>query len=114
MERRRQTAADRCRVLWSNQAERGLQQLTQGLAGLDIGQTSANHTAAMSNVVGGARPKVRLSQEEVTGEGEATPEQSQSAESTLLQPQVSRKYSQSHLSVSLCSSDSPVCLSVFI
>ncbi|XP_056284914.1 histone deacetylase 6 [Pseudoliparis swirei] len=69
------------------QAERGLQQLTQGLAGLDIGQTSANHTAAMSNVVGGARPKVRLSQEEVTGEGEATPEQSQSAESTLLQPQ---------------------------
>ncbi|XP_034392207.1 histone deacetylase 6 [Cyclopterus lumpus] len=67
--------------------ERGLEQLTQGLASLDIGQSPANHTPATSNAVGGARPKVRLSQEEVTCEGEVTPEQSQSAESTLLQPQ---------------------------
>ncbi|XP_068454722.1 histone deacetylase 6 [Clinocottus analis] len=67
--------------------ERGLEQLTQGLAGLDIGQTTAIHTPATSNVVGGARPKVRLSQEEVTCEGKTTPEQSQSAESPLLQPE---------------------------
>ncbi|XP_059189555.1 histone deacetylase 6 isoform X2 [Centropristis striata] len=49
----------------------GLEQLTQGLAGLDISQTSANHTPATSTPVGGARPKVRLS-----------PEQNQSAESS--------------------------------
>ncbi|XP_068588256.1 histone deacetylase 6 isoform X2 [Cebidichthys violaceus] len=65
--------------------EPGLEQLTQGLAGLDIGQTSADHTPATSFEVGGARPKVRLGQEEVTCEGR--PEQSQSEESTLLQPQ---------------------------
>lgn len=68
--------------------ERTLDQLTQGLAGLDISQIPATSTP-----VGGARPKVRLSPE-VTGEGEvkvesraAKPEQSQSADSTL--PQVS-------------------------
>ncbi|XP_031735552.1 histone deacetylase 6-like, partial [Anarrhichthys ocellatus] len=65
--------------------ETSLEQLTQGLAGLDISQTSADHTPATSNEVGGARPKVRLGEEEVTCKG--TPEQSQSAESTLLQPQ---------------------------
>uniref|UniRef100_A0A8C2WCV4 Protein deacetylase HDAC6 n=1 Tax=Cyclopterus lumpus TaxID=8103 RepID=A0A8C2WCV4_CYCLU len=75
----------RCRT--PSATERGLEQLTQGLASLDIGQSPANHTPATSNAVGGARPKVRLSQEEVTCEGEVTPEQSQSAESTLLQPQ---------------------------
>uniref|UniRef100_UPI0037E8599D histone deacetylase 6 isoform X1 n=2 Tax=Semicossyphus pulcher TaxID=241346 RepID=UPI0037E8599D len=69
--------------------ERSLEQLTQGLAGLDISQTSANHTPATSTPVGGARPKVRLSPEKVTCEvevkaqsEEVTPEQSQSAEST--------------------------------
>lgn len=74
--------------------EHGLEQLTQGLASLDISQTSANHTPATSTVVGGARPKVRLSPEKVTCKdevkaesGEVTPEQSQSAESTLQQPQ---------------------------
>ncbi|KAK9514654.1 hypothetical protein VZT92_025357 [Zoarces viviparus] len=65
--------------------EPSLEQLTQGLAGLDISQTSADHTPATSNEVGGARPKVRHGEEEVTCKG--TPEQSQSAESTLLQPQ---------------------------
>ncbi|XP_070765769.1 histone deacetylase 6 [Enoplosus armatus] len=71
-----------------------LEQLTQGLANLDISQTSANQPPAMSTPVGGARPKVRLSPEKVTcegevkaGSGEVTPEQSQSAESTLPQPQ---------------------------
>ncbi|XP_034733803.1 histone deacetylase 6-like [Etheostoma cragini] len=38
--------------------ERGLEQLTQGLASLDISQ--ANRTSATSTPVGGARPKVRL------------------------------------------------------
>lgn len=83
-------------LLLSNQTERGLEQLTQGLAGLDISQTSGGHTPATSTAVGGARPKVRLSPEKVTCEGEVkaeseevTPEQSQSAESTLPQPQVS-------------------------
>ncbi|KAF1390992.1 hypothetical protein PFLUV_G00063900 [Perca fluviatilis] len=90
--------------------ERGLEQLTQGLAGLDISQ--ANRTSATSTPVGGARPKVRLiltcegemkaepgevkaepgevkaEPGEVKAEpGEGTPEQSQSAESTLPQPQ---------------------------
>lgn len=78
----------------SNQTESSLEQLTQGLASLDISQTSANHTTP----VGGARPKVRLALDKVTGEGEVktessevTPEQSQSEGSTLLQTQVSRK-----------------------
>uniref|UniRef100_A0A3Q1J1X1 Protein deacetylase HDAC6 n=1 Tax=Anabas testudineus TaxID=64144 RepID=A0A3Q1J1X1_ANATE len=64
---------------------RTLDQLTQGLAGLDISQIPATSTP-----VGGARPKVRLSPE-VTCEGEvkvesraAKPEQSQSADSTLV------------------------------
>lgn len=65
---------------------------------MDISQTSAKHTPATSTPVGGARPKVRLSPEKVVCEadvkarsGEVTPEQSQSAESTQLQTQVSRK-----------------------
>ncbi|KAL7398766.1 hypothetical protein ABVT39_014861 [Epinephelus coioides] len=72
--------------------EGGLEQLTQGLASLDITETSANNTPATSTPVGGARPKVRPSSEKVTCEGEVkaescdvTPEQSQSATST--QPQ---------------------------
>lgn len=74
--------------------EPSLEQLTQGLASLDISQTSANQTPAVSTPVGGARPKVRLSPEKVTCEGEVkvesgdrTPEQSQSAESSLQQSQ---------------------------
>ncbi|XP_022619603.1 histone deacetylase 6 isoform X1 [Seriola dumerili] len=74
--------------------ERNLDQLTEGLASLDISQTSANHTPATSTPVGGARPKVRLSPEKVTCEGEvkaesnaATPEKSQSADSTPSQTQ---------------------------
>ncbi|XP_071314891.1 histone deacetylase 6 [Trachinotus anak] len=69
--------------------ERSLDHLTQGLASLDISQTSANHTPATSTPVGGARPKVRLSPERITCVGEAKaesnvaiPEQSQSAGST--------------------------------
>ncbi|XP_023150929.1 histone deacetylase 6 isoform X2 [Amphiprion ocellaris] len=50
-----------------------LEQLTQGLACLDISQISATSTP-----VGGARPKVRLSPEEEPGD--VTPELSQSAE----------------------------------
>ncbi|XP_051282639.1 histone deacetylase 6 isoform X2 [Dicentrarchus labrax] len=64
-------------------AQRSLEQLTQGLASLDISQISAAPTA--STPVGGARPKVRLSPEKVACEGEVkeeSPEQSQSAEST--------------------------------
>lgn len=87
-------------IFLSNQTERGLEQLTQGLASLDISQ--ANHTSATSTPVGGARPKVRLiltCEVEVKAEPgdvkaepvEVTPEQSQSAASTLPQPQVSRK-----------------------
>ncbi|XP_041801487.1 histone deacetylase 6 [Chelmon rostratus] len=74
--------------------ESSLEQLTQGLASLDISQTSANHTTSTSTPVGGARPKVRLALDKVTGEGEVktessevTPEQSQSEGSTLLQTQ---------------------------
>ncbi|KAM7405361.1 hypothetical protein PAMP_012629 [Pampus punctatissimus] len=76
----------------SNQADHSLEQLTQGLASLDISHTLSNHTPVMSTPVGGARPKVRLSEEKVTCKAEvkaesseATPEQSQSAES--MQPQ---------------------------
>lgn len=69
--------------------EHSLDQVTQGLAGLDVGQTSTNPSPASSTPVGGARPKVRLSPEKVTCEGEekaesnnVTPELGQSAEST--------------------------------
>ncbi|XP_076596776.1 protein deacetylase HDAC6 isoform X2 [Chaetodon auriga] len=62
-------------------------ELAQGLASLDISQTSADHAAAMSTPVGGARPKVRLGLEKVTCEGEVATEQSQSAERTLPQTQ---------------------------
>ncbi|XP_042338176.1 histone deacetylase 6-like, partial [Plectropomus leopardus] len=72
--------------------ESGLEQLTQGLASLDISEISANHSPATSTWVGGARPKVRLSSEKVICEGdvaaesgEVRPEQSQSERST--QPQ---------------------------
>lgn len=82
----------------ANQTDRSLEQLTQGLASLDISQTSTNHTLATSTPVGGARPKVRFIPEKVMCEGDVkaesekvTPEQSQSAESTQLQTQVSRK-----------------------
>lgn len=46
----------------SNQTEAGLDQLTQGLAGLDISQTSTKNPVT-STPVGGARPKVRHSLE---------------------------------------------------
>lgn len=82
----------------SNQAEAGLEQLTQGLAGLDISQTSA-HTPVTSTPVGGARPKVRpgpdkLSSESgVKAESEGvTAELNQSAERI----QVSRMTAVSH------------------
>ncbi|XP_040909324.1 histone deacetylase 6 isoform X2 [Toxotes jaculatrix] len=74
--------------------ELSLDQLTQGLASLGISQASPNHTPAPSAPVGGARPKVRLSSEKVTCEGEVKaescvtiPEQSQSADSSLPQAQ---------------------------
>ncbi|XP_070712428.1 histone deacetylase 6-like [Pempheris klunzingeri] len=61
--------------------EPSLEQLTQGLASLDISPALANHRPAASAMEAGARPKVRLSPEKVTCEGEVVPEQSQSAES---------------------------------
>ncbi|CAJ1085668.1 histone deacetylase 6 isoform X1 [Xyrichtys novacula] len=77
-------------------AEFRLDQLTQGLAGLDISQTLANHTPVTSTPVGGARPKVRLSSEKIISGGEVkveseevTPEISQSEGSTQPQPAVS-------------------------
>lgn len=73
------------------EADHSLDQLTQGLAGLDISHTSSNHPAT-STPVGGARPKTRLSEEQVVCDAEVkaessevTPEQNQSAES--VQPQ---------------------------
>lgn len=73
------------------EADHSLDQLTQGLAGLDISHTSSNHPAT-STPVGGARPKTRLSEEKVVCDAEVkaessevTPEQNQSAES--VQPQ---------------------------
>uniref|UniRef100_A0A3B4ZFW8 Protein deacetylase HDAC6 n=1 Tax=Stegastes partitus TaxID=144197 RepID=A0A3B4ZFW8_9TELE len=69
----------------SNQTHHSLERLTQGLACLDISQTSANHSPSTSTPVGGARPKVCLSEE---GEpGDLTPELSQAAEL----PQVSHQ-----------------------
>lgn len=81
------------RLIFSwQQAESSLEELTQGLAGLDISQSPADRNPATSTPVGGARPKVRPGVEKVTLEDEATPEPSQSAESedTPLQTQVSR------------------------
>lgn len=46
----------------SNQTEAGLEQLTQGLAGLDISQARVGNPVT-STPVGGARPKVRHSLE---------------------------------------------------
>lgn len=58
--------------LWlSNQAEAGLEQLTQGLAGLDIGQT---HTPSTSTPVGGARLKVRLGPDKLSSESDVKAE----------------------------------------
>ncbi|XP_053279876.1 histone deacetylase 6 isoform X1 [Pleuronectes platessa] len=76
-------------------AEQSLDQLTQGLASLDLSHTSVSHTPATSTPVGGARSKVRPSPE-VTCEGEvkaestsvAVCEQNQSADSTLPQTQI--------------------------
>nr|XP_046252337.1 histone deacetylase 6 [Scatophagus argus] len=67
--------------------EHGLEQLTQGLASLDISQISSSHTPALSAPVGGTSSKVPLSPQEVTLEGDVTAGQSQSAESLQLQPQ---------------------------
>uniref|UniRef100_A0A3P8PSC9 Protein deacetylase HDAC6 n=1 Tax=Astatotilapia calliptera TaxID=8154 RepID=A0A3P8PSC9_ASTCA len=70
----------------SNQTVSSLEQLTQGLASLDIGQTSANQNPA-SSPVGGARPKVPLSSEKPTCEevkeesDDSTPACSESADS---------------------------------
>uniref|UniRef100_A0A673ABZ7 Protein deacetylase HDAC6 n=1 Tax=Sphaeramia orbicularis TaxID=375764 RepID=A0A673ABZ7_9TELE len=73
------------------EADRSLDQLTQGLASLDISQT----TPVTSTPVGGARPKVRLSTEPVSSDieikGESNEESlvpSQSEDSTKSQPQV--------------------------
>ncbi|KAM7411062.1 hypothetical protein PAMA_021172 [Pampus argenteus] len=75
-----------------SQADHSLEQLTQGLASLDISHTLSNRTPDISTPGGRARPKVRLSEEKVTCKAEVnaessegTPEQSQSAES--MQPQ---------------------------
>uniref|UniRef100_A0A669BCM5 Protein deacetylase HDAC6 n=1 Tax=Oreochromis niloticus TaxID=8128 RepID=A0A669BCM5_ORENI len=71
-----------------------LEQLTQGLASLDIGQTSANQNPA-SSPVGGARPKVTLSSEKLTCEevkkesDDSTPVCSESADSLKIQTSVS-------------------------
>ncbi|CAN9515291.1 unnamed protein product [Ophioblennius macclurei] len=65
--------------------EQSLDQLTQGLAGLDISQLSANDTPVTSTPVGGARPKIRLSSEAKAESGYITSELSQSEESTLPQ-----------------------------
>ncbi|XP_035500173.2 histone deacetylase 6 [Scophthalmus maximus] len=74
--------------------DHSLDQLTQGLAGLDISQISAGHTPVTSTPVGGARSKVRPSQEVTSGEGEvkaessvAICEHSQSADNKLPQAQ---------------------------
>uniref|UniRef100_A0A3Q3WE58 Protein deacetylase HDAC6 n=1 Tax=Mola mola TaxID=94237 RepID=A0A3Q3WE58_MOLML len=70
--------------------DHGLDQLMQGLSSLDISQTSASHTPAVSTPVGGARPKVPVSPEKVTCANdvkEESSEQSQSAERTQLQSQ---------------------------
>ncbi|KAM6924434.1 histone deacetylase 6 [Xenentodon cancila] len=70
--------------------ECSLEQLTQGLAGLDISQTSADQLPpATSTPVGGARPKIRPQFERVEGEVKAELGDSQSADSTL--PKVSQR-----------------------
>ncbi|XP_028265430.1 histone deacetylase 6 isoform X2 [Parambassis ranga] len=75
-----------------SKTECSLDQLTQGLAGLDISQNFVHNTPATSTPVGGARPKVHLSPETVTCENEVKeepcdtpPKLSQSAESRLPQ-----------------------------
>lgn len=84
--------------LWlSNQTEAGLEQLTQGLAGLDIGQTSA-HTPGTSTPVGGARPKVHLGPDKLSSESDVkaesegvTTELNQSAERIQVRRMTARK-----------------------
>ncbi|XP_068601477.1 histone deacetylase 6 [Brachionichthys hirsutus] len=75
-----------CSSLLSNQREQSLEQLTQGLAGLDIAQSSANPVC-------GTVPKARLTTEKLAcgreakaESGEVTAELNQSAESVLRQP----------------------------
>lgn len=53
--------------------EAGLDQLTQGLAGLDISQTGASNPVT-STPVGGARPKVRHSLESRQPDRDLEPE----------------------------------------
>ncbi|XP_068188316.1 histone deacetylase 6 isoform X2 [Antennarius striatus] len=69
-------------------AEQSLEQLTRGLATLDIAQSSANHSPPTSTPVCGARPKVHLITKQVTCKdevkaesGELTAGQNQSVES---------------------------------
>ncbi|XP_041858832.1 histone deacetylase 6 [Melanotaenia boesemani] len=61
-----------------------LEQLTQGLAGLDVSETSANHPP-LSAAVGGARPKVYHGSEKVVGEVKVESGDDQSEESKMLQ-----------------------------
>uniref|UniRef100_A0A672IMB2 Protein deacetylase HDAC6 n=1 Tax=Salarias fasciatus TaxID=181472 RepID=A0A672IMB2_SALFA len=75
-----------------------LDQLTQGLAGLDISQLSASDVPVTSTPVGGARPKIRLGPEVKVESGYITSELSQSDESTL--PQVKECF---HKRLSICS-----------
>ncbi|XP_041655286.1 histone deacetylase 6 [Cheilinus undulatus] len=91
--------------------ENSLDQLAQGLASLDISQNAPCPTPVTSTPVGGARPKVRLSPEKVTCEGEVkvepeerTPEQSQSGGSTQPQPEAVAKAA----SESVASGEKPV------
>lgn len=69
----------------SNQMERSLEQLTQGLAGLDISQPPPS----VLMPVGGARPKVAPLSKRAEGEVEAESGHGQSEETTL--PQVSQR-----------------------
>uniref|UniRef100_A0AAX7V963 Protein deacetylase HDAC6 n=1 Tax=Astatotilapia calliptera TaxID=8154 RepID=A0AAX7V963_ASTCA len=77
-------------IVDSTKTVSSLEQLTQGLASLDIGQTSANQNPA-SSPVGGARPKVPLSSEKPTCEevkeesDDSTPACSESADSMSCQ-----------------------------
>ncbi|TMS16714.1 Histone deacetylase 6 [Larimichthys crocea] len=96
----------------TGQEAHSLEQLTQGLASLDISQISASHTPATSTAVGGARPKVRLSPEKVTCGGEVTLGQSQSAESMELQTQVfCGRYVNEHMVTHGVMSEHPMVLS---
>lgn len=93
-------------IYLSNQTEAGLEQLMQGLAGLDISQSGAGNPVT-STPVGGARPKVRHSLEnpqpnrDVGAEsGGVTAPLNQSVERT----QVSRKKTNTTQSNKVCCS----------